>query len=75
MHTSVYSAHSQNKNDPPLLRSGCHHHTVTIVTDLLKSCSGVVTDLSQITDFCHNKDTFVMINGETRGAFLRKLSL
>lgn len=27
MHTSVYSAHSQNKNDPLLLHSGCHHHT------------------------------------------------
>ncbi len=56
MHTSVYSAHSQNKNDPPLLHSGCHHRTATIVKDLLKSCARVVTDFPRITDFCHNKD-------------------
>lgn len=55
MHTSVYSAHSQNKNDPLLLLSGCHHHTATIVTDVLKSCAGVVVDPSQITGFGHNK--------------------
>ncbi len=56
MHTSVNSAHSQNKNDPPLLQSGCHHHTATIVKDLLKSCARVVVDLSQIADFRHNED-------------------
>lgn len=56
MHTSVYSAHSQNKNDPPLLHSDFHRHIAAIVTDLLKSCAGVVIGLSQITDICHNKD-------------------
>lgn len=55
-HTSVYSAHSQNKIDPPLSLSDCHHHTATIVTDRLKSCAGVVVDLSRITNICHNKD-------------------
>lgn len=56
MHTSVYSAHSQNKNDPTLLHSGCRHHIAAIVADLLKSGAGILIDLSQITDTCHNKD-------------------
>lgn len=56
MHTSVYSAYSQNKNDPALLHSGCRHHIAAIVTDLLKPCAGVVIDLYQITDTCHSKD-------------------
>lgn len=55
MHTSVHSAHSQNKNDPPLLAAFAITFAA-IVAELLKPRAGVVIDLPEITDICHNKD-------------------
>lgn len=51
MHVPIRSAHFLNKNGPfSFLRSGCHCHIISIVMDLLRSRTGAVIDLSQITD-------------------------